>query len=88
MKILYEKISWEPFRICLLNSKGNPAHFGWKLAELAVLLSRQILNSSQDFFLFDILICIYIFKYETSETHARTFLTLNIFVIGKVIRFH
>ena len=24
------KISWEPFRSCLLNSKGNPAQFVWK----------------------------------------------------------
>ena len=34
----------------LLRSTANLAQFGWKLAELAVLLSRQILNGSQDIF--------------------------------------
>ena len=44
---------------------------GW----IGVLFSRQILNGSQDFFfLFNILIFICLFKYETIETHARTFL--------------
>ena len=33
-------------RISLLNSTANPAQFGWKLAGLAVLFSRQILNGS------------------------------------------
>ena len=46
-----KKKSWEPFRICLLNSTANPAQFGWKWAGLAMLLIRQLLNSSQDFFL-------------------------------------
>jgi hypothetical protein len=41
--------SWEQFSICLLNSKANPAQFWWKWAGLAVLFSRQLLNSSQDF---------------------------------------
>ena len=50
IKILKRKKSWEPFRICLLNSTANPAQFGWKLAGLAVLFSRQILNGSQDLF--------------------------------------
>ena len=36
--------------ICQLNSTANLAQFGWKLAGLAVLFSRQILNDSQDFF--------------------------------------
>ena len=36
------------------------------------LVSRQIL--------------IYFFKYGTIETHARAFLTLNIFAIGRVSR--
>ena len=74
--------SWEPFRSCLLNS--NPAQFWWKWAGLAVLFSRQILNGSQDFFLFNNLIFIYFFEYETIETHTRTFLTLNILAIGTV----
>ena len=34
-----KKKSWEPFRSCLLNSTANPAQFGWKWAELAVLVS-------------------------------------------------
>ena len=38
------------FRICLLNSTANPAQFGWKLAGLAVLFSRQILNGSREFY--------------------------------------
>ena len=36
------------------------------------------------FFLFNILILIYFFKYETIETHARAFLTLTISAIGTV----
>ena len=34
--------------------------------------------------LFNILIFIYFFKYETIETHARAFLTLNILAMGRV----
>ena len=30
--------------------QGKKKQFGWKLAGLAVLISRQILNGSQDFF--------------------------------------
>ena len=80
MKVLKEKIkSWELFRICLLNSTANPAKFGWKSAGLAELISRQILNCSQDFFsLFHTLIFIYFLKHETIETHALEFLTLFI----------
>jgi hypothetical protein len=37
-------------KFCLLSSTANPAQFEWKLAGLAVLLSRQILNGSQDLF--------------------------------------
>ena len=37
------------FRICLLNSTANPAHFHQIWAELAVLFSRQILNRSIEF---------------------------------------
>ena len=80
IRVLKRKKSWEPFRICLLNITVNPVQFGWKLA---VLFSMQILNSSQDFFLFNILI-LFFFKYETIETHARAFLTLNISSIGTV----
>ena len=49
-----------------------------------MLFSRQILNGFQDFFFFNPSIFIYFFKYETIETHARTFLTLNILAIGRV----
>ena len=41
--ILYSN-DW--FRICLLNSTANPAHFHQTWAELAALFSRQILNRS------------------------------------------
>ena len=34
-------------------------------------------------FFFNILILIYFFKYKTIEIHARTFLPLNISVVGK-----
>jgi hypothetical protein len=44
-----QKKSWEPFKSCLLNSTTNPAQNGWKLAALAVLFRRQLLNGSQDF---------------------------------------
>ena len=47
-----KKKSWEPFGNYLLNIKANPAHFHPNWAGLAVLFSRQLLNSSQDFFLF------------------------------------
>jgi hypothetical protein len=40
--------------ICLLNSKANSAQFWWKWAGLAVVFSKQILNNSQFFFLFNI----------------------------------
>ena len=80
-----EKKTWEPFKICLLNSTANPAWFGWKSAGLAVLFSRQILNSSQDFFPLNTLIFIYFFKYETIETHAHAFLTLIIRVMWLIL---
>ena len=50
INIKEKKNFWEPFRICLLNSTANPAQFEWKLAGLALLFSRLILNGSQDFF--------------------------------------
>ena len=72
--------SWEPFRSCLLNNAANAAHFHQNWAGLAELFSRQHLNGSRDFIFF------YFFKYETIETHARAFLTLNILSIGTVPR--
>ena len=79
-----KKKSWEPFRIYLLNSTANPAQFRGKLVGLAVLFSSLILNdgSHDFFFLFNILILIYLFKYETIETHALAFLTLIILAIS------
>ena len=52
--------SWEPVRICLLNSTGNPANFHPNWAGLALLFGRQILEGSKDvffslMFLFDFL---------------------------------
>ena len=40
-----EKKSW----ICLLNSTANSVQFGWKLAGLAVLFSRQLPKGSHNF---------------------------------------
>ena len=80
----YEKKSWEPFEICLLNSTANPANFHPNWARLAVLFRRQLLNGSKDFFCFDILISIWFFKYKTIQTHARSFLPLNISAVGSV----
>ena len=37
-----EKKTWEPFRICLLNSTANPAQFGWKSATLFVHFEANI----------------------------------------------
>ena len=51
---------------------------------LDCLDSRQLLNGSQDFFDFNILIFINFLKYETIETHAHTFLPLNISAVGSV----
>ena len=48
-----------------------------------MVLSRQLLNGTQDFFS-NISIIIYFFKYETIETHARAFLPLNISAVGRV----
>ena len=68
IKILKGKQSWEPFRICLLNSTANLAQFGRTF-----------------FFHCNIFILIYFFfEYETIETHARAFLTLNILSTGTV----
>ena len=64
IKMLKRKKSWEPFRICLLNSTANSANFHPNWSGLAVLFNRQILNGSQDFFLFNILILIYFSKYD------------------------
>ena len=87
IKMLKRKKSWEAFRICLLNITANTAQFWRKWAGLAVLFSRQLLNGSQDFFfLLNILILIYFLKYETIETHAHAFLTLNILSIGTAYR--
>ena len=49
------KKSWEPFGSYLLNSTANPANFHPNWVGLDVLFSRQLLNCSKIFFLFDIL---------------------------------
>ena len=51
LRYLKEKKSWEPFRICLLNSIANLANVHPNWTGLVVLFSRQILNGSQFFFL-------------------------------------
>jgi hypothetical protein len=70
--------SWEPFISCLLNSTANQAHLQQNWAGWAEIFSTQILNGSNDFNF------IYCFKYETIETHASAFVTLNILSIGTV----
>ena len=76
---------WDPLRSCLLNSTANPAQFWWKWAVLAMPFSRQLLNGSQDFnFSLITSFSFIFFSYETIETHAQAFLTLNILSIGTV----
>ena len=58
--------------------------FGWKWAGLAALFSRQLPNGSKDFFLIFSIFKKTIFRYETIETHALSFLTLIILVIDGV----
>ena len=78
------KKSWEPFGICLLNSKSNPAHFHQSLAGLAVLFSRQLPNGSHDFFqTFSIFFLDYFIK-NPQTTIALPFLTHNMSAIGGV----
>ena len=43
------KVFFLLYKLLLLNSTGNPAHFHQTWAELAVLFSRQILNRSLEF---------------------------------------
>ena len=43
-----------------------------------------LVGKSRIIFPFPILIFIYFFKYETIESHARVFLTINILSIGTV----
>ena len=45
-----KKKSWELFRICLINSTANPAHFHPTWAVLAVLISRHLPNRSRNLF--------------------------------------
>ena len=73
IKILKRKKSWEPFRICLLNSTAFQPNFGENGLDWLCYF----------FFLFNIFI--YFLIYETIETHARAFLTLNILSIGTVM---
>ena len=78
-----QKKSWEPFRSCLLNSSENSAHFhqNWAIEQSNPKWLPGFC------FLSNILIFIYFFEYETIETHARAFLTLNILSIGTVTYF-
>ena len=47
-------------------------------------LAGNFLSAPRIFFCFNILFFIYFFKYETIETQAHAFLTLNILAIGRV----
>ena len=74
------------------HSQSSPilVEMGWIGCAIWQATSKQLPGF---FFLFNILIFIYFFKYETIETHARAFLTLNILSIGTVMfsanrRFH
>ena len=74
-----------PFGSYLLNNIANQAHFHTNSAGLALLLSRQLLNGTHDFFvLCNIFIFIYFVKYKTIEIHANTFSILNISAVGSV----
>ena len=79
--------SREPFWSYQLNitaDLANLAQFRGKWAEMAVLFSWWLQNGSQDF-LFSIVLGAEYFSYVKSiETHARTFLALNILSIGTV----
>ena len=50
MRALWDLPTWEPFGICPLNITAKPAHFHQNWTGLAVLFSRQIPNSSHNFF--------------------------------------
>ena len=51
-----------------------------------MLFSRNPTRLPGFFFLFNTLIFISFFKYETIETHARAFLTLIILAIGTAVK--
>ena len=60
-------------------STANPAHFHPNWPDLAVLFSRQIPNSSQDFFSLTAILFFKFFRYETFETRVLTDLSYIIF---------
>ena len=72
--------------VSFVSLKLKVGQFRWKLAELAVLFSRQILNGSQDIFfsLIHTIFFIYLVKYETIETYTPAFFMVIIFSIGIV----
>ena len=78
------KKSCEPFGSCLLNSTANPAKLGWKWAELAALFSRQLPNSSHDFFQTFRTSFFSHFIKNPQTTIALPFLTHNISATGGV----
>jgi hypothetical protein len=61
-------------RVCVSNFHPNSTG-------LALLFIRQILNSSKDFFLCDIIILIYFFRCETIDTDAHAFFIVIILSI-------
>ena len=62
----------------------NPAKPGWKWAGLALLFSRQLLNSSHDFFQTSSICVFNYFIKNPQTTIALPFLTHNISAIGGV----
>ena len=85
IKISKRKISWEPFRICLLNIAQpiQPIFTQIGLDWLCYLAGKS-LTAPRIFFRFHILIFKYFSKYETIESHARAFFSLNISAVGIV----
>ena len=78
------KKSWEPFGSCLLNSTANPAHFHPSWAGLVVLFSRQLPNSSHDFFQIFSRYSYDYFMKNPQTTITLPFLTQYISAVGDV----
>ena len=67
--------------LSIKNARENLVEMGWIGWAILQATSKRLPGFQ---FLFNILIFIYFFKYETIETHAHAFLTLNILAIGRV----
>ena len=67
-----------------LNSTANPVHFHFWGGWIGCVIQQATSKRLPGFFLSNILIFIYFFKYQTIEFHARAFLPLNISAVGTV----